>query len=198
VIHPATELRRADARIGYGVFATQPIPRGTITWVHDALDRTFSARELAQLPSSLRAAVERFSYLAGPETYVVCWDFARYSNHSCRPATRTLHDFDIAVRDVPVGGELTIEYAQVNVVGELDCTCGEPGCRRRVRRDDANRFGDDWDAEMRAAARLVASVAQPLAELFPQSRFLPDILGATQSGQTPSLPSCRELVVTPA
>jgi hypothetical protein len=33
VIHPATERRFLDSEPGYGVFATRPIPRGTIVWV---------------------------------------------------------------------------------------------------------------------------------------------------------------------
>lgn len=35
MIHPDTELRFINPEIGYGVFATQFIPRGTITWVRE-------------------------------------------------------------------------------------------------------------------------------------------------------------------
>src|SRR5688572_1609547 len=63
VIHPHTELQPADPRVGYGVFATHRIPRGTITWVHDVLDRTFTPDEVARLAPLHRKAVEHFAYL---------------------------------------------------------------------------------------------------------------------------------------
>ena len=47
MLHPHTELRHVSKLIGYGVFATQLIPKGTITWVRDDLDQTFSPGEIA-------------------------------------------------------------------------------------------------------------------------------------------------------
>lgn len=38
MIHPSTELRLVDAVIGYGVFATGFLPRGTIIDAQDALE----------------------------------------------------------------------------------------------------------------------------------------------------------------
>ena len=46
MLHPHTELRHVSKQIGYGVFATQLIPKGTITWVRDDLDQTFSPAEI--------------------------------------------------------------------------------------------------------------------------------------------------------
>jgi len=34
MIHPDTELRLSNPRIGLGVFATHFIPKGTLTWRH--------------------------------------------------------------------------------------------------------------------------------------------------------------------
>ena len=39
MLHPHTELRFVSPEIGYGIFATAFIPKGTITWVKDELDR---------------------------------------------------------------------------------------------------------------------------------------------------------------
>lgn len=86
VIHPHTELRPADARVGYGVFATHLIPRGTITWVHDFLDQTFSPDDVARLAPLHREALERYAYIEPTGAYVLCWDHARYNNHACRPS----------------------------------------------------------------------------------------------------------------
>ena len=39
MIHTDTELRFVSPEMGFGVFATKLIPRGTLTWVRDDLDR---------------------------------------------------------------------------------------------------------------------------------------------------------------
>ncbi len=132
MIHPDTELRRVHSAIGYGVAATAPIPRGTITWVRDPLDQKLDRAAVAALSAPLQAAIARYAYQDLDGSYVLCWDHARYNNHSCRPACRTVGDFDIAVRDIARGEELTIEYATINVLDVFDCRCGADNCRKLV------------------------------------------------------------------
>jgi hypothetical protein len=38
LIHPDSELRFINPVMGYGLFATKTIPKGTVTWVGDPLD----------------------------------------------------------------------------------------------------------------------------------------------------------------
>lgn len=195
MIHPATELRPVNVRIGYGVFATAPIPAGTITWVRDALDQSFTRPQVEALPAILRRALTRYAYRDTTGSYVLCWDHARFNNHSCAPACRTVGDFDIAVRDIPEGGELTIEYAVINVPEELDCSCGAADCRRVIRADDAERLGAAWDAEISVAAARSPDVAQPLAELFAGNAVLQRLVSEGGGGRPPALPSSRLLVL---
>ena len=49
MIHPDTELQFINNDIGHGVVATKFIPAGTITWVLDKLDRTFTKEEFLQM-----------------------------------------------------------------------------------------------------------------------------------------------------
>lgn len=195
MIHPATELRRVGARIGYGVFATAPIPSGTVTWVHDPFDQRFTVDAAEQLAPVLRVALDRYAYRDLDGAYLLCWDHARFNNHSCRPACRTIGDFDLAVRDIAAGDELTIEYATINVPEELACECGQPDCRRVIKRGDADQFGAAWDAEIRQAATQSASVAQPLTALFAESPTLSAMLTELRGGRAPSLPRSRDLVL---
>ena len=148
MIHPATELLPADRAVGYGVMATAPIPRGTVTWVRDPLDQRFAASTVAQMPELIRAALERYCYRELDGSLVLCWDHARFNNHSCQPSCRTVGDFDIAVRDIAAGEELTIEYATINVLETFACRCGAPGCRGSVRPGDAREYGERWDSEI--------------------------------------------------
>ena len=192
MIHPASELRFISAEIGYGVFATEFIPRGTFLWVLDAFDRILSPTERDALPPLLRSVVDRYAYQAPDGDFVFCWDFGRYMNHSCAPASRGLGDaFEIAVRDIQPGEELTCEYGTLNLIAPMPCGCGASNCRGVIRRDDAEHYFERWDAEARAAFTLAASVPQPLlpyAQLGP--RDLP-LVAALQNGTEVALPSAR-------
>ncbi len=196
MIHPATELRPvARASIGFGVFATAFIPAGTVTWVRDSLDQAIAGKAVKSMPELLRGALKRYGYRERDGSVVLCWDHARFNNHSCRPACRTVGDFDIAVRDIARGGELTIEYGVINVFDELECSCGEAMCRRTIRGSDVEQLGDRWDAEIREAARRSGGVEQPLATLFPANSVVMRMVASAASGGEPILPRCRDLVI---
>lgn len=192
MIHPSSELRFISAEIGYGVFATEFIPRGTFLWVLDAFDRILTDEEREALPPLLRQQVDRYAYQAADGDFVFCWDFGRYMNHSCAPASRGIGDaFEIAVRDIQPGEELTCEYGTLNLVQPMTCRCGALSCRGEIRRDDAERYYERWDAEARAAFELAGKVAQPLlpyAKAGP--RDLP-LLAALRSGSEVEVPSAR-------
>ena len=192
MIHPCSELRFISAEIGYGVFATEFIPRGTFLWVLDAFDRILTAAEREALPPLLRQQVDRYAYQAADGNFVFCWDFGRYMNHSCAPASRGIGvAFEIAVRDIQPGEELTCEYGTLNLIQPMVCRCGALSCRSEIRRDDAERYYERWDAEARAAFALAAKVAQPLlpyAKAGP--RDLP-LLAALHAGGEVEVPSAR-------
>jgi hypothetical protein len=56
MIHPDTELRFINEKIGHGVVATKFIPKGTITWVLDKLDRVFTSIRTATLRAIMFSA----------------------------------------------------------------------------------------------------------------------------------------------
>ena len=74
MIHPDTELRFVNPLIGYGVFATRPIPRGTITWVRDRLDQAFTPAQIEQLPPAYHDIVLKYSFIDGNAKFVLCWE----------------------------------------------------------------------------------------------------------------------------
>lgn len=153
--------------IGLGVFATRPIPAGTITWVHDALDQVINPASVASLPALLRHAVDKYSFTDRRGVLVLCWDHSRFVNHSCEANCLTPggFDFEIAVRDIAAGEELTDDYGTLNLDRGFDCLCGTAACRGRVCPDDPARLTDWWDARVRDAMPKLARVEQPLWEL---------------------------------
>jgi hypothetical protein len=163
MIHPSTELRFISPEVGHGVFATAPLPRGTITWVLDELDQVLAPEQVARLWPAQRALVERYAYVDAAGKFVLCWDLGRYVNHGCDPSTRGAGPwFDVAVRDIRPGEELTCDYAESNIGDGFRCRCGAARCRGLVRADDLLRHWQEWDAEVNATFALLFAVEQPL------------------------------------
>jgi len=187
MIHPHTELRRVSEAIGYGVFATRRIPRGTITWTLCALDRVFPPAAVAAMDPIYQSILARYAYLDADGQFILCWDLARQINHSCEPSNLAAGPAaDIAVRDIERGEQLTCEYGVLNTV-TLECRCGAPACRGVIRADDAVRYGDAWDRRVREALPLARTVDQPLWPFVKDK----DALEAILSGRAP-LPRHRD------
>lgn len=169
MIHPATELRHVDAVVGHGVFATAPIPRGTITWALDPLDRVMTPDEVAALPPALAFDMERYLWLDRHGRYILAWDLARFVNHSCAPnCLTTPYGFEIAVADIAPGEQLSNDYAELGMGPSevLSCSCGAPACRGYVVPGQAGMIRSQWAGEIEAAVARAASVDQPLISLL--------------------------------
>ena len=152
--------------MGYGVFATKTIPKGTITWVGDPLDQILSPERYVALPAPLRALALKYSYLNGRGERVLCWDHARFINHSC--AANCLSpgfDFEVATCDINAGDEITDDYGTLNLEEPFPCFCSSSHCRGSVLADDPIRYADEWDALTASAFPLITKVEQPLWEL---------------------------------
>lgn len=163
MVHPDTELRFVSPEIGWGVFATRRIPRGTITWALDALDQRFRPAEIVTLPDYARAQLEKYSYVDARGDHILCWDHARFFNHSCAANCLSVgYDFELAVRDIAAGDELTDDYGTLNPSEPFPCFCGDDACRGQVQPDDHARIGDTWNKLARDAFFLIRTVPQPL------------------------------------
>jgi hypothetical protein len=186
LLHPDTELRFINSTIGYGVFATQMIPAGTITWARDALDQVFTPRQVAEHPSPVRDLLDRYCFYDGEGNWILCWDLARYVNHSCDANCLSGgFDFEIAVRDIRAGEELTDDYGTLNLDTPFECRCGTASCRGTLTPDDPRFLLPVWDARVRAVFSRLTSVEQPL---LPFVRELAAVRDALTTGE---VPSCR-------
>jgi uncharacterized protein len=165
MIHPATELRFKSPEIGYGVFATQPIPRGTIVWTLCSLDRRIAKQERAALSPASRRELDIYAYIDADGSSILCWDHGRFVNHSCEPSMLSVgYEHEIAVRDFAVGDELTCDYGTLNLLAPLACGCGSARCRGRIGSDELNSTDLAAHIDNSVAEALVAAagVDQPL------------------------------------
>jgi len=177
LIHPDSELRLVNDSIGYGLFATRLIPKGTITWAADSLDQIVSPARLGELPDLLRSHACKYSYLNGRGDRILCWDHGRFVNHSCAAACLSPgFDFEIAVRDIAPGAEITDDYGTLNLEEPFPCLCGAPSCRGEVLPDDPVRHAGEWDRLIAAAFPAIARVDQPLWDLVQERAAIQPVL----------------------
>ena len=172
MIHPDTELRFINSKIGYGVVATKLIPKGTITWAMDKLDRVFDEKEIRDLGDLYHQILDTYCYRDHLGQYILCWDHARFVNHSFHSScVTTAYDFEIAVRDIFPGEQLTDDYGYLNVNEPFDCEPEEGSIRTRVMPDDLLHFYPEWDAKLIDAFQHFNTVAQPLSKFLNREIF---------------------------
>lgn len=177
MMHPHTELRYIDDKIGFGVFATRFIPKGTITWALDDLDQILEPEAVEALDSDRKKLVLKYSYRNQHGKFILCWDNGKYVNHSFHAnCIGTAYEIEIAVRDIFPGEQLTDDYGSLNVDEPFDCLPEEGTDRTRVMPGDLLHYAEQWDAQAIEAFRHYEEVDQPLAHLIrPEFREKVDI-----------------------
>lgn len=191
MIHPHTELRFINDIIGYGVVATHFIPKGTITWAMDKLDRIFTPSELESMEPLYQEILDKYTYRNSAGSHILCWDNARFVNHSFNSnCITTAYEFEIAVRDIHPGEQLTDDYGYLNITEPFDAM-QEPGTdRTRVMPDDLLHFHQEWDAKLKEAFRFFNNVDQPLAQLLEKDILLKAKSIASGEAEMDSILNC--------
>lgn len=118
----------AEAKIGKGVFARAPLePRETIFFVSGRLIDYDAARSHPTGQNSFQVGLQSYIYPLSPSSYL---------NHSCSPNAGLTDDIRvIALRQIAPGEEIVFDYStsMLERDWELDCLCGSPQCRGRIR-----------------------------------------------------------------
>lgn len=167
MMHPDTELRYVSEAIGYGVFATRFIPKGTIVYTKDPLEIEIAEEQFAQYPTVFQDVIEKYSYVDERGIRIISWDHAKYVNHCCDCNTMsTGYGFEIAIRDIEAGEEITDEYGLLNLAYAMPLYCDKAACRCEVSPADFEDYGTTWDLTVKHALSLVQTVRQPLWTLL--------------------------------
>lgn len=162
MLYPFTELKYINPVVGYGIVAKAFIPKGTITWVQDSLDREFTPQALLHIDENSREVLENYSYRNRKGNYVFCWDNTRYINHSFSPNCMiTPYGFEIAVKDIEIGEQLTNDYGCLNIIEPFE-PIDEGLARKVVYPDDYLRYFEEWDTLLRSNIRVATTLPQPL------------------------------------
>ncbi len=166
MIHPTTELKYVNEEIGYGVVTTAFIPAGTITWALDKLDRQFSPSDVQSMEPVYQNIMDTYSYRNNKGNFVLCWDHGRYVNHSFRSNwLSTAYDFEIAIRDIEAGEQLTDDYGYLNM--QHPFRGADEGTKRKVvYPEDLTKYYRVWDKKILKVFKKIITVDQPLRPLL--------------------------------
>src|SRR5712691_7232531 len=136
---PKTERRTSPIQ-GRGLFARDAIAAGEIVAVKGGAIMALDAFALVRDDvSPAEIQIEDGLYIAPRsaaevEANILCL------NHSCNPNVGVRGQITfVAMRDIPAGAELTIDYAMIDgdQAERMDCACGAKECRGIIT-------GSDW------------------------------------------------------
>lgn len=108
---------------GLGVFAAEPIPRGTPMWrFQEGLDAIVPAGVTEDLPGVARRFLRRYAYESPqfPGGLVLGFDDSRFINHSDDPNTDNRAEVTVARRDIARDEEITCDYGEFCTEFDLD------------------------------------------------------------------------------
>ncbi|MGW7344413.1 SET domain-containing protein [Streptomyces sp. NPDC054854] len=153
-----------------GLFATEPIPAGTVIWLPCTKCPTWSADELGAIPEARFGLLDKYGHLLDDGSLLLPCMGAFLMNHSCAAnVLDTGLDFGVAVQDIAPGDELTCDYATFteDIDWSMDCNCRAPECRGSI----TTQQGHDPVLRARLTERIerilprIAAVDQPLHDV---------------------------------
>lgn len=190
MIIPWTELRFINNEIGYGVVANRFIPKGTITWVFDKLDREFTPLQVEEMQGIYKDILGKYCFRNSKGNHILCWDNARYVNHSFHSnCLTTPYDYEIAIRDIQPGEELTDDYGYLNIT-EPFRGIDEKSRRKVVYPDDLLKYHKTWDNKLVKAMKHLNRIEQPLKELLPEDLWQKSVAIAEGKQPMDSILNC--------
>lgn len=108
---------------GVGVFAAEPIQKGTLIWKYDpSFDRLVPNSWLSDAAPMMQEFLTKYAYPAhdAPEMLVIEIDNGRFMNHSLIPNTDFTKVVEgYAVRDIAAGEELICNYSEFDPTFQL-------------------------------------------------------------------------------
>lgn len=120
---------------GNGLFAGEFIPKGTIVYYYGSGDTYLSKDEFQLLPKNKKEQFYRYAVEDEAGNWLVTDGDA---NHSCDANILSLFVdnlyCDIAVKDISVGDEITIDYGLFfsSIPWSMECNCSSHLCRKTI------------------------------------------------------------------
>jgi SET domain-containing protein len=169
------EVKEAEGK-GKGLFAKDIIPLGTIICFECNDCRVISVAEFERMSREEKENLFSYAYRKEDGCFMAPCGEGRFENHSCDSNTLTAEPgFDIVVRDIQKGEEVTYDYRCFYDDLRMPCHCGAKNCCKTVTcvhpiPDQLARF---WASKIDAALSRVHQVPQPLKEELKKRSIFP-------------------------
>lgn len=111
-----TKLKEINGK-GIGLIADQEIEKGQSTWVFNSvIDIKVNKKDI---PEFAKDFFKTYEVDTGEDYVYLNTDNARFTNHSDNPNTKSLglYKDNIAIRDIHIGEEITIDYNEIDING---------------------------------------------------------------------------------
>lgn len=136
---------QGNALSGYGIFAAMPFQCGDIVYTGEERAHRIVTRQHVERSWSTDDATlfRHYAYPLSDEVYAL-WDADSSTwapqNHSCEPNTEFFGLNVVALRDIALGEELTIDYARSmnESSASFECHCGSRQCRKHIAGQPGN------------------------------------------------------------
>lgn len=115
---------------GQGLFIDEPVTRGRLLVVPDAIDRVHRFEDILASPDAARLLPATVRWFEDRYTVSTDWPDECYVNHAFDPTGLWHLGFIFAAADLPAGSEITVDYRHLLAPGQeedfRDARTGEP------------------------------------------------------------------------
>lgn len=154
---------------GKGYFADENVPKGTIIYFYGEDDTRYSIEDFEKLNKKDKDRLLKFAVEDEFGNWVET-STGPYTNHSCDPNIMAFfiggYYVDIAVKDIKINDEITIDYSQFfsSTKWKMKCSCGTNRCRKTIgfglETDvEPEKF---WESSLNSALECFSKVPQPI------------------------------------
>lgn len=163
------EVRPAEGK-GMGLFAKRFIPKGTMVTGECEKYMVISPEDFSRLARDEQESLLHFCLTRKDGSVLVLTDEGRFMNHSCNAnILETGFGFDIVVRDIMEGEELTADYRQFHDYlysnKPLICACSNSLHNVTFSSKISASMRGIWNSRIIEALMLVDRVPQPLSKI---------------------------------
>lgn len=149
---------KGNAINGYGIVAQKELTKGEVIFkLEESAQRIVTKRYVENnWTAKQKEEFRHYAYPISDEVYIL-WDHKPENwapqNHSCDPNTRYDGLNLIAIRNIQVDEELTLDYADLldESMESFVCTCGLPNCRKvvsgRLHNSVTQREKQSWNEQ---------------------------------------------------
>ena len=142
-------IMKGNSIAGYGIYSTEDIPSGGMIFKgEEQAQRLVTRRHVEEnWTDADKAIFRRYAYPLSNHLFLL-WDLDPTGwapqNHSCEPNTTYDGLNVIALRNIPAGEELTLDYASFldETMESFECQCGNSCCRRTINGIPHNSVSD--------------------------------------------------------